>query len=146
MILIFVQFLERLSLGAFVGKILFFAIAIAPTVFRILERKEASQLQNAIFPKYFGLGIIFAVVFLISRAAKNFLTANFNNPKEWCIFILAFTVLAIYSYCLLYLTPNIQALQDLSQAPSEEFQTLHKSSVRLNIICLFILLIMLLIF
>jgi len=55
-----IKWLYLITLGLWVGSIIFFSFVIAPTVFRTLKPEDAARLQRALFPKYYLVGVICA--------------------------------------------------------------------------------------
>jgi hypothetical protein len=53
-----IKWLYLLTLGVWVGSIIFFSFFVAPTIFKVLKPEDAARLQRAMFPKYYLVGII----------------------------------------------------------------------------------------
>jgi len=65
------RFLEVLSLGAWVGGILFLSVAVAPAAFAILPtREQAGALVGMALTRLHILGYVAGAVFLVSRMAR----------------------------------------------------------------------------
>jgi uncharacterized membrane protein len=60
-----IRWLYLLTLAVWVGSIVFFSFAIAPTVFKVLKPEDAAKLQRAMFPKYYFVGMMCAVVGIV---------------------------------------------------------------------------------
>ncbi|QWK20536.1 MAG: DUF4149 domain-containing protein [Hydrogenobacter thermophilus] len=48
-----------LGLGAF------FSFYVAPTLFRVLEKEQAGRVVEKVFPAYFGIGLVIALISLV---------------------------------------------------------------------------------
>ena len=48
--------------GALLGSMLFFAITVAPTVFRALPAEQAGRFLRAFFPRYYSWGFVLALI------------------------------------------------------------------------------------
>lgn len=66
--LIAVKYIHLLALVIWIGSIIFFSFIGAPGIFGSLDRKTAGDVVGVIFPKYYLLGHICAVVSLGSLA------------------------------------------------------------------------------
>lgn len=140
----FLTYLRKLLIAIWIGKIVLFASAIAPTVFRVLTRENAAMLQAQIFPKYFWLGLIATSGVLVIS-----IVTLLKNPKPFAskaLVALSLVAVGIYMHLLFRLTPEILRLQPEvlllakgSQAPiALEFAKIHSMSTTLNVIALFI--------
>lgn len=138
MILKLLTTLRLFALSIWVGKTVFFVSVFAPTVFKVLERPEAANLQANIFPKYFGLGVITTALVLLMSLLINKLI-----PKSRVFgltFWLPLIACALYSVLLWHLTPAILKLQpevillpkDSTDSVVLEFAKIHSMSTFLN--------------
>ena len=101
---------------------LFFAVFIAPTVFKVLNEEYASKFLRAFFPKFYLFGIILSIIgFLISVNEKN----NFS---------IIFFLLLISTFILSrqILMPSINKAKDNNKL--KKFKKLHMISVFINLI------------
>jgi uncharacterized membrane protein len=55
-----IRWLYLVTLAVWVGSIVFFSFAVAPTVFKVLKPEDAAKLQRAVFPKYYFVGMVCA--------------------------------------------------------------------------------------
>lgn len=60
-----IRWLYLVTLAVWVGSIVFFSFAVAPTVFKVLKPEDAAKLQRAMFPKYYLVGMICAAVGIV---------------------------------------------------------------------------------
>jgi hypothetical protein len=60
-----VKWLYMVSLGVWLGSIIFFSFFIAPTIFKVLKPEDAARLQRALFPKYYLVGIVCAGIAIV---------------------------------------------------------------------------------
>ena len=107
-----------------VGVMLFFSVAVAPTIFKTLPQEWAGIYVRAFFPKYY------AVLGLACLAAA-FLT---NIPA---IKLTAFICTALFAVSLFILTPRVNAAKDNKQA--KQFNIMHGLSVGVNLVQLILL-------
>ena len=133
------NFLQRLFLGIWIGEMVFFAAVFAPRVFKVLERHDASKLQNAVFPPYFMLGLICAAVVGLTLALGVRPSVNWKLWTSVACFVFA---AGIFAYSRWVFTPKIAALGEVMTNPASlaqvtdemraQFQSLHKLSVQSN--------------
>ncbi len=64
--LVLFKFLYLLAIVVWVGMLLFFSFVAAPVIFRTLPRSTAGDVVGAIFPKYWLIGYLCAIVSVIS--------------------------------------------------------------------------------
>ena len=60
-----VKWLYLVTLAVWIGSIVFFSFAVAPTVFKTLKPEDAAALIRRIFSKYYLIGIICAAVSIV---------------------------------------------------------------------------------
>ena len=113
-------------IAAILGAMLFFAGAVAPTVFRVLPAAEAGRFLRAQFRVYYlVLGVATLVAALLAAAAG-----------RWREAALIAVVAAGFALARQGLMPRINALRDRALAGDASagpaFQALHRTSVWLN--------------
>ena len=112
-------------LSAVVGIMIFFTIAVAPTVFTVLPKEWSSAYVRKFFPKYYLiLGVLCIFAGLISDQV------NLSNISYICA--------ALFAFSLWVLTPLINKASDKQQI--SQFKLLHRLSVFINIAQLFLIL------
>lgn len=112
-------------IAAVVGIMIFFTIAVAPTVFMVLPPEWSSAYVRKFFPKYYiVLGVLCAV-------------AGFLTPIPY-VSHTAYLCATLFALSLFVLTPMINRATD--QAQKKRFQLLHGLSVAINLIQLVLLL------
>ena len=126
-----IHFIHLLSLILWMGSIIFFSFFAAPSIFRLLDRKQAGEVVGAIFPKYYAIGYVCSVLATVTLMLR---------PPEVATPPLLF--LAVMAACTFYagviINPQARELkaQILEQPENEElekhFRSLHGWSVRLN--------------
>ena len=138
-------FLNLLAMAILVGKIVFLSFVTAPVLARTLDSDSFSRVVRDLFPPYYGLGMMSAVVGWASSVALGML----HNAESLMLIpaTLWLGVLAIEYYCLNPLIGQINELSDqlkVKQAkgvntPSlvQRRDGLHRLSVRLNSLVLF---------
>ena len=111
--------LSTFIIAANVGIMLFFTVAVAPTIFVVLPQEWASVYVRAFFPKYY--------LFLgLSTAAA---AALATTP----VLQLALAVCAlVFFFSRFWLTPRVNRARDEKQP--QTFKTLHFLSVALNLL------------
>jgi uncharacterized membrane protein len=60
-----IKWLYLVTLAAWIGSIIFFSFAVAPTIFKVLKPEDAAALQRRLFPKYYAVGILCAAVGIV---------------------------------------------------------------------------------
>jgi len=119
--------------GALVGSMLFFAFAVAPSVFRSLSAEQAGLFLRAFFPNYYLWGLIVALI-----------------AAAWAITTNATVSLACFLVALLFVFARQTLMPKINHARDEEilgvpgagnrFKTLHLWSVLINGFQMFVLL------
>ena len=119
------QSLGNLILAAVAGIMLFFSVAVAPGIFKVLPQEWASTYVRAFFPKYYAvLGALCGLAALLVQ------------PRwEWSTAAVC-AVLFLLSW--LILTPAINRARD--RGHERRFLVLHLGSVALNLLQLLALL------
>lgn len=114
-----------LLVGALVGSMLFFAVTVAPTVFRALPAEHAGSFLRALFPKYYLWGLIVALL-----AAVLATTAS-TSVAAACLLVALLFVFARQA-----LMPRINQARDQESEGITEagrrFKMLHLWSVLIN--------------
>jgi hypothetical protein len=110
---------SQLILAANVGIMLFFTVAVAPTIFTVLPQEWAAKYVRAFFPKYYAvLGVTSA------------LAAAFESTPTYR---LALAGCAIFFFISLWvITPAVNRARDAGREPT--FKTLHRLSVLINLL------------
>lgn len=111
--------LSEWIIAANVGIMLFFTVAVAPTIFVVLPQEWASAYVRSFFPKYYlFLG-------LTTAAAAALAATPFTQ--------LALAVCALlFFFSRFWLTPRVNRARDEKQ--TQTFKTLHFLSVALNLL------------
>jgi Domain of unknown function (DUF4149) len=107
-----------------VGIMLFFSVAVAPTIFKTLPPEWAGVYVRAFFPKYY------AVLGIACLAAA--LLTNLPAIKHT-----GFTCAALFAVSLFVLTPKVNAAKDNNQ--TKQFNLFHGLSVGVNLLQLILL-------
>lgn len=110
--------MSSLVVAANIGIMVFFTIAVAPTVFKVLPQDWAGVYVRAFFPKYY------AFLGLTSLAAAALAeSVGFRVALFLCA--------ALFFLALWLLTPRINAARDAGQ--HQRFRALHGLSVTINL-------------
>ena len=111
--------------GALFGSMLFFALTVAPTVFRSLTADQAGLFLRAFFPKYYSWGIVVAIIAATVASATNIVVAA-----------ACFLVALLFVIARQVLMPRINRARDdeLNDVPGarKRFRLLHRWSVIIN--------------
>ena len=111
--------LSEWIIAANVGIMLFFTVAVAPTIFVVLPQEWASAYVRSFFPKYY--------LFLgLSTTAAAALAAT--PPTQLALAVCAF----LFFFSRFWLTPRVNRARDSKQ--TQTFKTLHFLSVALNLL------------
>ena len=110
---------------AMIGIMVFFTIAVAPTVFKVLPQEWASRYVRSFFPKYYAFLGAFSI--LASFASANILDMG-----------LLILCAALFFFSLWVLTPAINKASDAQE--KKKFGVLHALSIVINFIVLAIFL------
>ena len=119
------------------GFMIFFPIVVAPSVFKNFNEKQSSVFLRSFFPKYYLFGIIITLIgIIISALEKDFII----------IFSLSFIFLG-FVFSRQYLTPLINKAKDeitkSNDSSKVKFERLHRFSVIINILQIFVCIIIL---
>ena len=122
-------------LGVLFGSMLFFAVTVAPTVFRVLPTDQGGAFLRQFFPKYYLWGLVVAC---LCTLAAFIATANLVVTGS-CLVI---AILFVYARQLLM--PRINRARDLelggNETAGQQFKQLHLQSVVINALQLLLIL------
>lgn len=138
----FVKWFYLLALSVWIGSIVFFTVVVAPAVFKTLPSEEAGKLQRAIFPRYYLLGIICAMVGIVCVGCLLADHAFGKWPGILSLLLLASTG-GTDGWLLMAVLPRLNELRErktpvigsgkLPEPHWEvEWKELHRASVQLN--------------
>ena len=134
MLMNFIHFVYIFSLVCWVGSVVFFSFFTAPVIFKLLDREKAGEVVGVIFPRYYFLGYVCAVMTLLSLLVS---TQELFGPKQ----ILLFIMIAGWFYAGLVVSPKSRNLKALRQSASSaeekelyevKFKKVHSLAVKLN--------------
>jgi hypothetical protein len=111
------MYLSNLLIASNVGIMIFFTVAVAPTIFTTLPPEWSSAYVRKFFPRYF--------LFLGITTAAAMLGAS-NATAQAALL----TCAVVFFFNCFWLTPRINRARD--QGQDSVFKTLHWSSVTLN--------------
>ena len=123
--------------GMILGFMIFFPIVVAPSVFKNFNEKQSSLFLRSFFPKYYLFGMIITLIgILISALEKDF------------IIICSLSIIFLgFVFSRQYLTPLINKAKDeivkSNNLSKIKFERLHRFSVIINILQIFICIIIL---
>lgn len=130
------DFLYAMSLVGWLGAILFFSFGVAPIIFKTLDPEPAARFVRALFPRYYVWIAILAVVSLASFTCRPLAYPELRAWGNLVIQGLLIAVILLAFYCGNSLTPAINKARDAGDSQHSRFETLHKRSVRLNVVML----------
>ncbi len=121
--------------GALAGSMLFFAFAVAPTVFRSLPAEHAGSFLRALFPRYYLWGLLVALACTFAALVAG---------GGIAISAVCAIVLLLFVYARQFLMPAINRARDLDiegdMQARKRFRALHLQSVLINALQLVLLL------
>lgn len=113
--------LSKYLVAGIVGVMIFFSVAVAPTIFKVLPQEWASAYVRQFFPKYyFVLGF--------SCLIAGFFAESFQLE------IIAFVCATLFAISLWILTPAVNKAKDENN--TKKFNALHGLSVAVNMVIL----------
>ena len=119
------------------GFMIFFPIVVAPSVFKNFNEKQSSVFLRSFFSKYYLFGIIITLIgIFVSAFEKDF------------IIVFSFSLIFLgFVFSRQYLTPLINKAKDEITESDDlskvKFERLHKFSVIINILQIFVCIIIL---
>lgn len=119
-------------LGGLAGGMLFFALVVAPTVFRALPAEQAGGFLRALFPRYYLWGLVTAILAT--------LTALFADAGGMVV-VACGIVTVLFVFARQHLLPAINRARDARLDGGDgarRFRRLHGLSVVINLIQLLI--------
>jgi Domain of unknown function (DUF4149) len=133
-----VRFAQFLSLGAWIGSILFFGAIMAPAAFTLFSSEQAGNLVNLTLGRLHLVGMVCGVVYLIVTAAGARTPAALLRPVPLLVlamiattFVSQFWVMGNMEALRAQAGGSLQSLPDGS-AIRASFDRLHVLSVRLE--------------
>lgn len=111
--------ISDLITAANVGIMLFFSVAVAPTIFMVLPAEWSAAYVRKFFPKYF---LFLGITSTIAAAL---------HSLQWVQVSLAVCAVVFY-FSVFWLTPRINLARDNKQLKT--FNRLHYTSVGLNLL------------
>lgn len=108
-------------LAGVIGVVLFFTVAVAPTIFKVLPQEWAGTYVRSFFPKYYA---ILGITCLLAAVLSQYIPIKITASN--CSVLLAVS--------LWVLTPAINTAKDSNN--TSRFNLLHGASVAINMIIL----------
>ena len=126
-----------LIIGMILGFMIFFPIVVAPSVFKNFNEKQSSVFLRSFFPKYYLFGIIITLIGIIISALE----------KDFIIILSLSFIFLGFVFSRQYLTPLINKAKDeitkSDNLSKVKFERLHRFSVIINILQIFVCIIIL---
>lgn len=123
------EILVALAWALWLGSIVFFSFVVAPTAFAALGREDTTRLLRLLFPRYYLFG-------LICGGSALLLCLVFRADLRITLPIGASFI--VVAYARQQLLPAIEAARNSED--TEQFATLHRLSVQLNLVVMALLL------
>lgn len=120
---ILLEIIADITLGIWLGSIVFFSFVGAPKIFQTLEKKKAGKVVNNIFPNYYLLGIIAGIIAAIASLVRVYL--------EFRIYTLI-TLLGCIMGIILFIYSRQNLIPKMEKYEEKQFEKIHKLSVRIN--------------
>jgi hypothetical protein len=131
------RFLLLAALVTWLGAITFFSFVVAPVVFGALPVTAAGEVVGAMFPLYYGLGVVAGAVLICCSLALGFRAET--RARWFTIAGLAGAMFVMTLYAAVSIQPRAAALRPALHAEGgaaagvrEEFDRLHGWAVGLN--------------
>jgi hypothetical protein len=107
----------------------FFSFAVAPLVFRVIDRGVAGQLVSAVLPRYYDWGIVLCAIALTASAV---LTVSGMRPRGRALtgVALSGTMLCLLLWASIVVLPRAESARRTRDDAA--FALAHRSSVQLN--------------
>ncbi len=119
--------------ASLLGSMVFFAVVVAPTVFRTLEVNDAGRFLRALFPRYYSWGLAVSGIGLLAA----FWVGSFYIAS-------LVAVVALFLYARQVLMPKINEARDAElegdMVAKRQFASLHRQSVIVNGVQMLVLL------
>ncbi len=111
--------------SALVGSMLFFAVTVAPTVFKSLPEEQAGKFLRAFFPQYYLWGAVLSVICALVAAGSSLV-----------ISLTCALIAVLFIYARQVLMPQINQARDGDKqgviGAADQFRKLHLKSVIIN--------------
>ncbi len=130
-------FLYLLSLGCWLGGMIFFAFFVAPIVFSRLPIQDAGKVMAGMFPRYYMLGYVAGTIAVILAI---YFTITSASARGWwgAAAILLAIALSLTFYAGLVIRPQVDRIRTVTEEASPDperrarFDSLHRLSVQIN--------------
>ena len=133
-------YLHVVAGGTLVGKVVLLSFVVAPILAKQLDRASFGRVVRQLFPAYYAMGMIAALVGLTALGGLVFMrgltTSMLLLSGSWLV------ILSAESYCRAPLTPRSNLMRDQLKAQEEQgavdpqlqvaWDRLHRRSVYLN--------------
>ena len=127
-----------LGMAAWLGAVLFFSFGVAPIIFSVLEASQASRFVRTLFPRYYSWGATSATIALASFTSGVLVQPEYRGSWALAQILLLLSGVLVNLYCGNVLTPQINAARDAGPVEAKRFDRLHRRSVQLNSLMLFV--------
>jgi uncharacterized membrane protein len=121
-----------IAMTSWVGSILFFSFGVAPVIFKVLGAEAGGKFVRALFPRYYLWGAVAGAIALPAMVGVPLCFPELRRPMVGVLATINIVGVLIMLYAGNSLTPAINAARDAGPARQQEFDRLHRLSVRLN--------------
>jgi uncharacterized membrane protein len=120
------------AVGVWLGVMVFFSFFVAPRAFAVLEEDDAGEFVNAVFPRYYSLGVVLGVVGVAAGVVRG-VVGGFSLYLGLYVATLGLSALVAF-VSRFYLVPRIKETDDSGE--EDAFEKYHDLSVKLNSVVL----------
>jgi uncharacterized membrane protein len=134
----FLRYLEFLSLGIWVGAIVYMAFVVAPAVFTTLpSQDQAGAVVGVVLSRLHWLGVICGIVYLASGAARQRTIDAFARPGALAVLAMVVLTLVSQQVVMARMTRLGSEMGSIERTPAtsplrQQFDRLHVVSVRIE--------------
>jgi hypothetical protein len=130
-----VKAVAEITVALWLGAMGFFAFAVAPAAFAVLDREAAARLVSVVFPRYYAVGVALGVVAVVALLVDG---APADRGGGWTALLLVLVMLALTAYAWGGLLPAAHAAREAMHAAGAgseaalRFARLHRLASALN--------------
>jgi hypothetical protein len=120
--------------GAWLGIVCFFSFAVAPTLFRMVERTTAGEAVAVVLPRYYTSGLMLAVVALAALVLRLAREPRGLRRGGVVSCVTAALLVAVLAWSLFTLLPRAEAARRARDDTA--FAVSHRQAVSLNLVAM----------
>lgn len=119
--------------AGWLGIMAFFSFAVAPLVFRTLDRATAGQAVTAVLPRYYQWGLILSAIALVASVLQ-VLSGKEDRPRPLTGAVLCAVMVAMLVWASTVVMPRAVAARRAGD--DSAFARAHRASVQVNLVTL----------